>query len=389
MPDEDRRGDSPGGGQTIHAFGLVEYTRSERKPSVFPEVPDFESDEEMDAYFASEYEPFSPSDHRIEFSDVLHDVLWGRRGCLFCASQMSRAERLIHVTPTVLVGLLDLGFSFKDFIGLVPGASWYMRRRQRLERERITNAQLAIPLDDGWVAVREHAPALSYERFHRALCPTCNWWVVGFEDSQFSPFYGDIDRWQLAYGVATVYDPLSVDTPVSAARDFLARHPDNLARFDPFRFEDLMVSCLRDYFGDGDVVKVGGRKDRGIDIVAYRATGETVLIQVKRRADFSKRETVVPVRALHGVMFREGVSHGMVITTASAFTQDAHQEVSAAAERLEHYSMELLTEPDVVDLLRLRTESSQTMLDEVGLDFSRRPQWLCRPQWIDATALQG
>lgn len=123
-----------------------------------------------------------------------------------------------------------------------------------------------------------------------AQCNRCGWWAVEHEET---PIDADIDEHRsYAYAVLREFDPLALDVPMKRARDYLGRHPHKLARFDPFRFEELMADCLKDYFGEAEIIKVGGRRDGGIDLKVIRTGDVSVLVQVKRRADFARREGV-------------------------------------------------------------------------------------------------
>lgn len=232
-------------------------------------------------------------------------------------------------------------------------------------------------------------------RYETKECSSCGWWCVScrLEERFFS--WDELDYFH-TYAVMRRFDPLALDTPLSLARGFLSRNPHKLARFDPFRFESLMVECLRDYFGDGEVLKIGGRNDRGIDIKVVHAGGQTLLVQVKRRSDFSRREGVKAVRSLHGVMLRAGVPRGMVITTARDYTPEAKREVREAGENLEGYSMELLSYSDVVDLLGEPTAAQRSPWQAQGIridrpldDWQGNEEWIWRRSetWIDRSVL--
>jgi HJR/Mrr/RecB family endonuclease len=134
---------------------------------------------------------------------------------------------------------------------------------------------------------------------------------------------------------------------------YLSNHPNDLAHVDPFAFEQLIFECLKDSYGaDVEVIKVGGRKDRGIDILLIRCQSEKTLVQVKRRRNILLAEGVSVVRELNGVLFREQVAKGMVITTATSFSQEARKE--AKIEAVEKHEVALLTFSDVVSLLGIR-----------------------------------
>lgn len=225
-------------------------------------------------------------------------------------------------------------------------------------------------------------------QYRTAECPSCGWWCVTYKFEE-RLFAWDADEYVHAYAVMRRFDPLALSTPLSLARDYLSRNPHKLARFDPYRFEELMADCLGDYFGDGEVIKLGGRKDRGIDIKAVRAGGKTVLIQVKRRSDFSKREGVKAIRDLHGVMLREGVPRGMVVTTAHDFTAEAKAEVAQTRRHLRHYSMDLLPLADVVSLLGGAEARRQFPWEAHGIRLDQsEPGWNgAADDWVERAVL--
>lgn len=225
-------------------------------------------------------------------------------------------------------------------------------------------------------------------QYRTAECPRCGWWCVTYKFEE-RLFAWDADEYFHAYAVMRRFDPLALSTPLSLARDYLNRNPHKLARFDPYRFEDLMADCLEDYFGDGEIVKLGGRRDRGIDIKAVRAGGKTVLIQVKRRSDFAKREGVKAIRDLHGVMLREGVPRGMVVTTAHDFTAEAKAEVAQAGRHLRHYSMDLLPLADVLSLLGRAEAPRRFPWEAHGIQLDRaEPEWEgSEDDWVERAVL--
>lgn len=167
-------------------------------------------------------------------------------------------------------------------------------------------------------------------------------------------------------GVVKSYSIDDKDVPLHALRSFLKRHPDNVAHTHPTAFEKLMADCLRDEYAPCEVVHIGSVGDRGIDIKLVTSDKEVFLIQVKRRTDISAKESVQAVRELNGVLFREGVPRGMVITTARAFTRAAQTEMQIKTFTRERYVMELRPFSDVVRMLNIRTmHSYQPWLDHI------------------------
>jgi hypothetical protein len=257
----------------------------------------------------------------------------------------------------------------------LAGASACIWCSAAIALERSTYARIADATDWKW-------------QYVAARCPECGWWALRYEEA---PGLEDIDSYfNYAYGILREFDPFALDAPMSAAREFLARHPKHLARFDPYRFEDLMLACLRDAHPDAEIVKLGGRRDGGIDLkLALTDTGP-VLIQLKLRTrDFTSPEGVDVVRSLHGVMLREQIFRGMIISTAPRFTADAHKEAQAVERHLEGYSMDLLPLADVIDLLQLKREPP-TLLpwSDFGMSLDREaPGWPSPLLWIHREAV--
>lgn len=224
-------------------------------------------------------------------------------------------------------------------------------------------------------------------RYEVAECPRCNWWCISYNEQ--APFFlaWDFYKTMHAYAVMRSFDVFGLDTPLELARRHLAHNQHKIARFDPFKFEELMADCLQDYLGDHEIIKLGGRRDKGIDIKAVRSDGQLTLVSVKRHADYSKRESVKTIRDLHGVMLRDGVTRGMVITTARDFSDDAKDDVEVASRQLEGYSMELFSLRDVVALLGLPLRATAPW-ENLGIKLREpRPTWPATEDWIARDAV--
>ena len=66
-------------------------------------------------------------------------------------------------------------------------------------------------------------------------------------------------------------------------------------------FERLITNCLRNHYGDAlDIIHVGGRKDRGIGLILINVANEKMLVQLKKRKNRFRAESVSVVRELNG-----------------------------------------------------------------------------------------
>jgi hypothetical protein len=86
------------------------------------------------------------------------------------------------------------------------------------------------------------------------LCSACGWWGIRPVNvgSQHSC---EIIRIR---SEATLYDVKSLDAPVACLRDYLRKHPKNIAFVHPTKFEELVIDCLRSRYTPCDVIHFGG-----------------------------------------------------------------------------------------------------------------------------------
>ena len=66
-----------------------------------------------------------------------------------------------------------------------------------------------------------------------------------------------------------------------------------------------------------------------------------------------RKEGVRVVRELNGVLFREGETKGIIVTTAKDFTKAAKDETVIKTETKERYQVKLLAFEDFVKMLML------------------------------------
>jgi hypothetical protein len=135
----------------------------------------------------------------------------------------------------------------------------------------------------------------------------------------------------------------------------LRNHPKHLAHVNSRVFEELIADCLTSAFPTSEVIKVGGSGDRGIDIMLLNTSGEKYLVQIKRRSNIEKNESVEVVRLLNGVLFRENAAKGLVITTAKNYTRAAVQETWVKSDEGVWQSIDLYGYEDLVTWLNLQS----------------------------------
>lgn len=186
------------------------------------------------------------------------------------------------------------------------------------------------------------------------FCDQCGFW---FADEAWN------DEWSLemkatySTGLIKRYSVDEKQIPLTELRSFLSRHPHNIAHTHPSSFEKLLADCLRDEYEACEVIHMGGTGDGGIDIKLVNSDQEDFLVvQVKRRTSLNSNESVQVVRELNGVLFREGLARGMVITTARGFTAAAVAETTIKTQIKERYCVQLRAFKDVCRMLNLKQE---------------------------------
>jgi hypothetical protein len=244
------------------------------------------------------------------------------------------------------------------------------------------------------------APTLDiHSEFEQRLhtCSYCTWWkliilhdcaVYNNNSERGERRYGwntgkkglneDIRHKIVAYGMMKQFEIGAADAHLDELRAWLANHPDHISHVDPFKFEDIIAQSLRDRGVYAEVRKIGGRGDRGIDILLVDQEGEPILVQVKRRQS-GKIETVDSVRALNGVLLREGIPRGMIITTAGRFTKPAVNETNVHREGLfARYRVDLHSLDYVENLLRTTYQNEPAPWRNEPTDFNKLAPWLPR-----------
>ncbi|OGP51598.1 MAG: hypothetical protein A2Y79_08830 [Deltaproteobacteria bacterium RBG_13_43_22] len=183
-------------------------------------------------------------------------------------------------------------------------------------------------------------------------CINCGWWFLERleEESHFTGNHFIVNNIE---GAVKYYNVDSYDVPIVELRNYLKRHPNDIAYVNPYRFELLMQDCFKDYFGPSEVIHLGKSGDGGIDLKIVKNNKETILVQVKRRFDITKNEGPKVVRELNGVLFRDNIAKGIVVTTSISFTKAAMEETKVKTPTKKRYCMKLLAFDDVVSILNL------------------------------------
>lgn len=189
------------------------------------------------------------------------------------------------------------------------------------------------------------------DKYTILFCKFCGWWKVLFTVGHNGGF--GVTDLPSAHGVLKQYDIDSPTTPINLIHRHLIQYPKDIANVNPYNFEKIIASCFKDYYAPCEVIHIGQSHDRGIDLKLIMSDGGTYLVQVKRRKNIHKNESVKFIRELNGVLFREGIPKGIFVTTAKGYTKDAVAETHILTETAIPYDMKLLAFDDLIKMLNI------------------------------------
>ncbi len=198
------------------------------------------------------------------------------------------------------------------------------------------------------------------------VCQACGWWVFDCHTLEDVSRVSTSSSTYRYYGKLKAYDVASSDVPIAELKRWLSNHPERVTDTDPFRFEALIADVFGDVYGDVEVVHLGGRKDGGVDLKLVRGDRVEAIVQIKRRANLDRAESVSVVRELNGVLLHQGVNKGIVVTTARRFSPEARKEATSTGASLARYGVELRAFDDIIGMLNLsRRADDEHLLAEI------------------------
>ncbi|KAB8154254.1 hypothetical protein EZY14_007400 [Kordia sp. TARA_039_SRF] len=180
-------------------------------------------------------------------------------------------------------------------------------------------------------------------------CPNCGWWQVLSHEKwrpimSFSEHRGTEDH-LLSSTLKNLED--CDEDAMNSLRDYLYHNEKKIRLMNPFKFEKLVASVLKDFFSC-EVKHVGQSRDGGIDLLIID-NGNISAVQVKRRSKgITERPSVV--RELVGAMIPKNLKNGKVITTATKFGNSSHEYIQEVKK--EKFQIELINCDTFVSMLK-------------------------------------
>lgn len=180
----------------------------------------------------------------------------------------------------------------------------------------------------------------------------CGWWEV--LESDGSVFFGD-DRFEhtLSSAVLKKFGRSSLGEPLHALRSEVLARTDLLYSIEPKKMEQFVASIMEGLY-DCDVRVCGRSHDGGIDLVLLNGESPT-LVQVKRRHEGAKSESVAQIRHLLGSTLLKGGNRCAFVTTADHFSREARSAAAEAVKKNIVSSFELIDRNRLLEMLNLTT----------------------------------
>jgi restriction system protein len=156
-------------------------------------------------------------------------------------------------------------------------------------------------------------------------CEKCGWWEYYFysyidDDSDLGLNYKD---WELTVNSAILreFEVGSNLVPIEALKGYIRKREDEIFHIHHKKMEELVASVFRNHY-DCDVQVVGKSNDGGVDLILINSD-ELTIVQVKRRTDRRKTESVKEIRDLIGATLLADSRKCIFVTTSDHFSESA------------------------------------------------------------------
>jgi len=140
------------------------------------------------------------------------------------------------------------------------------------------------------------------------------------DDSGWEVNYKD---WELTVNSAILreFEVGSNSIPIEVLKSYLSKNEDEIFHIHHKKMEELVASIFRNHY-DCEVQIVGKSNDGGVDLILINSDKPTI-VQVKRRTDRRKTESVKEIRDLIGATLLSDSRKCIFVTTADHFSESA------------------------------------------------------------------
>ena len=161
----------------------------------------------------------------------------------------------------------------------------------------------------------------------------------------------------------TEYPEDSLNVPIEVLNDYIHTHPDKIININDKKMEELVGSVFSSFY-QCEAKIVGKSSDGGVDIILIDGDKPT-MVQVKRRKNLNKTESVSYIRELLGATLLKQSKNCMFVTTADKFSCDAKKTASLAINLglVERY--ELINRERFISMLRSEPRAIQQTWEKI------------------------
>lgn len=195
--------------------------------------------------------------------------------------------------------------------------------------------------------------AIEYESV--VQCTRCGWWEHSYSFSS-----DDIDEGlrasstELTQAILRTYPIASENVPVDVLNRYIAQNPERIYGINDKKMEELVASVFKDFI-DCEIKLVGKSHDGGKDLILLNGE-EQIFVQVKRRMQADKVESVSCIRDLIGASILEDAKACIFVTTADHFSKYAQDAAKKVVEKKILESFDLIDYKRFVAMLKLQRE---------------------------------
>jgi len=158
-----------------------------------------------------------------------------------------------------------------------------------------------------------------FEEIYVGLCENCGWWET--DESLKYNNEDEVGRSIHRRGILKEFNFYELETPLEQIRKYISQNPDKITSLTPMKLEKFVASVFKEFFSC-EAINVGGPNDKGIDVILLNGDYNCA-IQVKRRTNSLKSESVIGIREFIGAMILNSFPKGIFVTTAHKFSKQA------------------------------------------------------------------
>jgi len=179
----------------------------------------------------------------------------------------------------------------------------------------------------------------------------CGWWA-NFPPPQPSGFHSIKSTYK--WSLIKKYNIDDKNIPIAHLSNYLRNQPEKIPDVHTIAFEKLIQDFIKDVYRPIELIHIGQPHDGGKDLYGILSNDEPFFVEVKRRKNNKKVESIDTVRKLIGVMVHDGVKKGIVVSSAKGFSPKAKELALPKSNSLTNYALDLISFDEIAKWLKIR-----------------------------------